>query len=86
MELNETIQRAIEALEDLRGDATVPKNIKSRVESIITHLREEKELSIKVNQALSALDEISDNNNIQPYTRTQIWNVVSLLSQSSALS
>jgi len=25
------------------------------------------------------LDEVSDDNNIQPYTRTQIWNIASML-------
>jgi uncharacterized protein (UPF0147 family) len=73
------LQMAVTALEELRSDSTVPKNIKSKIDTIITSLSQDKELSMKINEALNDLDDISDNNNIQPYTRTQIWNVVSLL-------
>jgi len=76
---NDQILEAIEALDELRHDNTVPKNIKTKLETIISSLKDEKEVSIMINRALNELDEISDNNNIQPYTRTQIWNVVSLL-------
>jgi uncharacterized protein (UPF0147 family) len=75
----ESTQPAIEALEELRSDTTVPKNIKQKIGEIIDSLKDGKELSMKINRALNELDEISDNNNIQPYTRTQIWNVVSIL-------
>jgi len=76
---NESISEALDALEELSNDNTVPKNIKQKLESIISGLKEEKELSMMVNRALNDLDEISDQNNIQSYTRTQIWNIVSLL-------
>ena len=76
---HDQLAKVLEALEELRLDTTVPKNIKQKIENIIANLKEKQELSIRVNRALNELDEISDNNNIQPYTRTQIWNVVSLL-------
>jgi len=76
---NESINEALDALEELSNDNTVPKNIKQKLESIISGLKEKKELSIMVNRALNDLDEISDQNDIQSYTRTQIWNIVSLL-------
>jgi len=75
----EQISKAIEALDDLRQDTTVPKNVKQKIDEIISGLKSKQEVSIVVNKALNDLDEISDNNNIQPYTRTQIWNIVSLL-------
>jgi uncharacterized protein (UPF0147 family) len=78
------LHNVLEALEELKGDSTVPKNIKSKIEQIIESLNDKQDLSIRVNRALNELDEISDNNNIQPYTRTQIWNVVSLLESVSA--
>ena len=73
------IRKAIDALVELRNDTTVPKNIKQKIEDIISNLSDEQEVSMMVNRALNELDEISDNNNIQPYTRTQIWSIVSLL-------
>jgi len=77
--MTEQIKKAIDALNELKDDNTVPKNIKQKIDEIVGDLSGELEVSIKVNKALNMLDEISDNNNIQPYTRTQLWNVVSLL-------
>jgi uncharacterized protein (UPF0147 family) len=84
MATDDRLKDVLDALEELKSDSTVPKNIKSKIELIIDSLQEAQELSIKVNRALNELDEISDNCNIQPYTRTQIWNVVSLLESVSS--
>jgi len=70
----------IETLTKLQEDAAVPKNVKIKIQKIITSLKEKNtELSMKINKALHELDEIADDANMQPYTRTQIWNVVSML-------
>lgn len=76
---DQRIQSIIETLEELEGDNTVPRNIKIKIGEIVKILKQEDEISIKINKALSELDEISDDSNLQPYTRTQIWNVVSAL-------
>jgi uncharacterized protein (UPF0147 family) len=79
--MDERLHNVVEALEELSGDNTVPRNIKSKVEAIIGILKIEdgSDMSIKINKALSELDEISDDTNLQPFTRTQIWNIVSML-------
>jgi len=69
----------IGALRDLESDQRVPRNVKSKIASTIKVLEEESELSIKVNKALHELDEISEDTNIQPDTRTQIWHIVAML-------
>ncbi|MBL7054895.1 UPF0147 family protein [Candidatus Woesearchaeota archaeon] len=76
---NKEINDPIEILTELEGDVTVPKNVRSIIKSIIKNLKEEAEISTKVSKALNDLDEIADDVNLQAYTRTQIWNVVSLL-------
>lgn len=73
------LKDVFEVLEELMDDSTVPKNVKNKVRDIVEALKEDAELSIRVNKALHILDEISDDANLQSYTRTQIWNVVSLL-------
>ena len=75
----ELMQDIIGTLDELKGDSVVPRNIKTRVINIIDNLRGETEVSIKINKALSELDEIADDPNLQAYTRTQIWNIVSML-------
>ena len=78
--MDERVQNILGALQELANDNTVPRNIKSKVEEVISILgKDNEEMSIKKNKALSALDEISDDTNIQSYTRTQIWNIASML-------
>ena len=69
----------ITSLSELQEDATVPRNVRVSVQSIITSLKDEKELPMKISRALSLLDEIANDINLQSYTRTQIWNIISLL-------
>ena len=66
-------------LSEIQEDATVPRNVRTKIESIAGTLKKEIELSIKINKALNVLDEIASDVNLQAYTRTQIWNVMSVL-------
>ena len=69
----------INRLNEIQEDLTVPRNVRARIEDIVNTLREDAELSIKVNRVLNDLDEIANDTNLQSYTRAQIWNVVSVL-------
>ncbi len=69
----------VSVLSELKDDITVPKNVRLKIEKIIQVLNSKTEMQIKVSKALNELEEIADDVNLQSYTRTQIWNVVSLL-------
>lgn len=69
----------IAALRELEQDNQVPKNVKTRITSTITVLEQDAETPIKVSRALQELEQLADDNNMQAYTRTQIFNIVSLL-------
>ncbi|MBI4452076.1 UPF0147 family protein [Candidatus Woesearchaeota archaeon] len=69
----------VSSLSELQEDATVPRNVRSQIQGILATLRAETETSIKINKALNELDEISSDVNLQSYTRTQIWNIMSSL-------
>ncbi len=73
------IKPIIEILEELKTDTSVPRNVKEKIKNTIGALKENSEIKLRINKALHELDEIADDVNLQPYTRTQIWNVVSLL-------
>jgi len=74
------INSAITTLNELKEETTTPKNIKEKIQNIISILQNtEDETSIKKSKALEILEQISNENNIQPFLRTQIWNVVSIL-------
>lgn len=80
MEDGEKIESIIEALTDLSNDTTIPKNVKQKLIEVIDILKDEDyDLSLKVNKSLDLLEEISEDPALQSYTRTQIWNIVSLL-------
>lgn len=74
-----SLDTAISSLSEIQGDISVPRNVRVKIEAIISTLEEDIELLIKVNKALNELDEIANDTNLQAYTRTQIWNVMSVL-------
>ncbi len=70
----------VDALVQIEGDETLPKNVKAKIKSAISLLSaNDEEAKIKSNRALQELDDISDDPNIPAYVRPQIWNVVSML-------
>ncbi len=78
MDTEKQIQSVISILKELEEDS-VPRNVKERIVVTVISLEEDKEVSIRVNKALHELEEIADDPNLQPYIRTQIWNIVSVL-------
>ena len=75
----ERLQQIIDALTELGSDNTVPRNVKNQLTRAIAVLNNDEEHRIKVSKALEEIDEVIDDPNLQPYTRTQLWNIVSLL-------
>ncbi|MGV8141340.1 MAG: UPF0147 family protein [Candidatus Woesearchaeota archaeon] len=69
----------IQALTALKEDDGVPKNVRSKIDTIITDLKDDSEMSMKVSKSLHNLDEISEDLNLPAFIRTQIWNVSSML-------
>ena len=69
----------VNSLNEIKEDATVPRNVRMKIEYVVNTLKEDTELSIKVNKVLNELDEIANDVNLQAYTRTQIWNIMSML-------
>lgn len=78
-ERDEKLNEIIEAIRSLQEDSTVPKNIKEKMKVLASILQENSDISLKIDRALQELDEVADDTNIQAYTRTQIWNIVSML-------
>ena len=68
----------IEDLKELEGDGAVPKNVKSKLQKTIEALQMD-DISLGKDKAIQELDEVADDVNLQPYTRTQVWNIISRL-------
>ncbi len=75
----DSLQGVLAAIEEMQEDSTVPRNVKMRLLEIAKLLQSDGDISMRVNKALDELDEISDDANLQSFTRTQLWNIVSML-------
>jgi len=75
------VNDVVELVNEIVEDPTLPKNIKTKLEEIVTELREteKKDLKLKADKCIHDLDEISSDVNLQPFVRTQIWSIVSML-------
>jgi len=75
------IEPIIKLLTVIIEDRTVPRNIRAASEEVKKELTEksDKGWDIRLSSAISILDEIINDPNMPIYTRTQIWNVVSML-------
>ncbi|MFX1293425.1 MAG: UPF0147 family protein [Promethearchaeota archaeon] len=62
-------------------DTSVPRNIRRAANDAITSMEDEtiEFLAIRASNAISTLDEISQDPNCPLYARTKIWNAVSVL-------
>jgi len=69
-------------LDQIISDRTVPKNIRKAAEDSKSTLNSPQAEQVKISTAIHILDEIINDPNMPLYTRTQIWNVVSMLEQA----
>lgn len=75
------IEPIVKLLAGIIEDRTVPRNIRAAAEEAKKELTEKtnETWDIRLSSAISVLDEIINDPNMPMHTRTQIWNVVSML-------
>ncbi len=69
----------VQLLERIINDRTVPRNIRRATEEAKNALLGNDAPEVKISTAIHILDEIINDPNMPMYTRTQIWNIVSIL-------
>lgn len=72
---------AVEMIEQIANDRSVPKNIRAAAEDALAALNDEGDVKVRISTAIGHLDDIINDPNMPMYTRTQIWNIVSMLEQ-----
>lgn len=74
-------KQVILILSSIVEDTSVPRNIRRAANDAITSMEDEtiEFLAIRASNAISTLDEISQDPNCPLYARTKIWNAVSVL-------
>ena len=75
------VEPIIKLLTGIIEDRTVPRNIRAAAEEARKELTEKSDNTwdIRLSSAISVLDDITNDPNMPMYTRTQIWNIVSML-------
>lgn len=71
----------ISLLEQILNDRTVPKNIRKAAEDSKNVLSTNDSDEVRISTAIHILDEIINDPNMPMYTRTKIWNAVSILEE-----
>ena len=60
-------------------DNPMPKNIRAKIDKTIELLQKDEEHKTKISKAMHELEDISNDTNMQSDTRTQIFNIISVL-------
>ena len=76
----ESLNNAIQTLNQLVKSHSTPKNIKNNITEMITELQNnEYSISVRAANLIGTLDDITQDPNIPSYIRTSLWQVVSIL-------
>ena len=74
------IKQAMGVLNEVSNDNTTPRNIRRAAKDAMDALQAQSyTIGVRSANAISILDEISQDPNMPPYTRVKLWNVASIL-------
>ncbi|MFH8080770.1 MAG: UPF0147 family protein [Candidatus Aenigmatarchaeota archaeon] len=79
--MEKNVEPIVKMLTEIIEDRTVPRNIRTAVEEAKKNITENngRDWDVRLSVAISILDEITNDPNIPSYTRTQIWNIVTMM-------
>lgn len=83
-EMEAKIAQAVGMMNFLLQDMSVPRNIKRAVEEGKRRLQEQGDPIVRAGAAIYSLTEVSEDINLPPHARTQLWGALSLLEQIKA--
>jgi hypothetical protein len=75
-----SMESALQTLNQLAASHSTPKNFKKTIIELIDILNSDKDsLSVRAANAISLLDDITQDANIPSFVRTSLWQAVSVL-------
>ena len=75
-----TLNQAITTLEQIASNPSTPKNIKKSITDLALELKKlEYSVSVRAANAISVLDDITQDPNMPSYVRVTLWQAVSTL-------
>ena len=76
---SQQILEIVEFMKEISEDNTLPKNIKDKLGTVIEILNTNGDMSMNISKAMYELEDMADDRNLQAYSRTQLFNVISQL-------
>ena len=82
METEGKLKQIMDVLDQISEDTSVPRNIRRGASDAKARLTKKDEaLDLRVTSAIMIMDDLANDPNIPLHGRTQIWNIISQLSQ-----
>ena len=79
-ENQQAMESALQTLNQLATSHSTPKNFKKTISDLIIELQsEEDSISVRAANAISTLDDITQDPNVPSFVRTTLWQAVSVL-------
>ena len=79
-ENKQAMESAIQTLNQLATSHSTPKNFKKTISDLIIELQtDEYSISVRAANAISTLDDITQDPNVPSFVRTTLWQAVSVL-------
>ncbi len=76
----EFLQSSLDTLNQVASNPSTPKNIRKNIQDLANDLKsEEYSLSVRASNAISLLDDITQDPNVPSYVRVTLWQAVSTL-------
>ncbi len=76
----QALKESIDTLSQIVSNSATPKTIKIKISDLINDMqKEEFSKSVRAANAISMLDDITQDPNMPSYVRTQLWQAVSKL-------
>jgi len=76
----DTLNQAIKTLEEIASNPSTPRNIKKNITDLALELKkQEHSVSVRASNAISVLDDITQDPNMPSYVRVTLWQAVSAL-------
>ncbi len=79
MAVEKELREIHELMETVLADTSIPKNIRKAISEAKERIEGEEETTVKVSAAIYLIESISDDINMPPHARTQIWGLMSAL-------
>ena len=79
-ENKQAMESAIQTLNQLATSHSTPKNFKKTISDLIIEIQtDEYSISVRAANAISSLDDITQDPNVPSFVRTTLWQAVSVL-------